>query len=534
MYTLLFKSNRHRRALKALVALAACSGALLQVEQSFAAAPRPIAELCAKSPTVESNNRILKRTSGNMTALLCRAAAYLSVGAPDKALPDLEQVTQRAPTQAQAFLLLGRAYLAQNNAARAIDAYQQALVLNSEWPDAYTELAAAQADLGRTNEAVHNLTLARMYLADPLQRVVLSNAAQGLVAGKPLPEFAAPDGRSLSELNDVLAAAPGNVETRLTRARLLLDQGQSKKALADLAAAIKANPKNAESYVQRGLAYARGNNAKRATADFARAIALDPQNPAGYSARATLLFKTNDFERAVNDFSQAIKLDQADPYLYMNRGRAYMALGRNDEALADFKRLLALDSRLLPGYLARAEIFDLEEEFDKAIQELNQAIGYAPDMAALYVVRGRMYVSRLNESTAGLRDFDQAIRLQPRSPEAHYERGVSLAEDGKFDQAVQSLNAAIKLDERNALAFSWRGYANLGLRQFQLAVRDSSTAIKLLPRQPHSYCDRGEAYKALGQNNKAIKDFQQCIRFTGNDEGDAIAHARSELRSLQN
>ena len=78
------------------------------------------------------------------------------------------------------------------------------------------------------------------------------------------------------------------------------------------------------------------------------------------------------------------------------------------------------------------------------------------------------------------------------------------------------------------------GYANLGLRQFERAVRDASTAIKLLPRQPHSYCDRAEAYKAMGQTKKAIKDFQQCIRLTGSDENDAIAHARSELRSLQN
>ncbi len=532
MDTLLFKLNGHRRAF--LVALAACSGVLLQVEQSFAAAPRPVAEVCAKSPTVESNNRLLKRTSGNMTALLCRAAAYLSVGAPDKALPDLEQITQRTAAPAQAFLLLGRAQMAQNNAARAVEAYQHAVTLNSEWPDAYIELAVAQADLGQTKAANHSLTLARLYVTDPLQRTSLSKAAQALQAGQPLPELAAPDGRTLDELNDELAAAPNNIELRLTRAHRLLDQGQAKKALADFNAAIKADPKNGEVYIQRGLAYARGNNLKRANADFAKAITLAPQNPAGYSARAAGSLKKDDPEAALNDFSQAIKLDQQDPYLYLNRGQVYSALGRTDEALADYKQLLTLDSQLLPAYLARAAIFEAEEEFDKSIQELDQAIVYAPDMAALYVARGRLYVSRLNESTTGMRDFDQAIRLQPGNAEAHYERGVSLAEDGKFAQAVQSLNDAIKLDEQNALAFSWRGYANLGLRQFQLAVRDSSTAIKLSPRQPHSYCDRGEAYKALGQNNKAIKDFQQCLRLTSTDEGDAIAHTRNELRSLQN
>lgn len=285
-----------RSAIKLAIALAACSGVLLPVEQSFAAAPRPIAAVCAKSLTVEANNRTLQRTPGDVLALMCRAAAYLSVGAPNKALPDLEQLARREPAQPHTQLLLGRAHMAQNNPNQAITAYEQAIALNSEWPEAYLALATAQAKVGKTSEAAHNLNLARLYWDDPLQRAALGKAAQDLNANKLLPEFAIPDSRMLDVLNTTIKVSPANLEARLTRARILLAKGETKKALADFSAAIRANPRNAELYVQRGRAYVQTNNAKRANADFAKAIALAPQSAAGYSARATLQAQQGDLD----------------------------------------------------------------------------------------------------------------------------------------------------------------------------------------------------------------------------------------------
>ncbi len=87
----------------------------------------------------------------NQEALLARARARLEVpeplGSPELALEDLSRVIQQNPEQPEAYVLLGKAYLALNHSEKAKNSFQKALELDPENPEAQKGLAQIEENL---------------------------------------------------------------------------------------------------------------------------------------------------------------------------------------------------------------------------------------------------------------------------------------------------------------------------------------------------------------------------------------------------
>ena len=71
----------------------------------------------------------------------------------------------------------------------------------------------------------------------------------------------------------------------------------------------------------------------------------------------------------------------------------------------------------------RTENFARDFEYDEAVASLNLAIGLAPRIPELYVLRGQMYLN-LYEWDKSLEDYNTAIDLAPVYAEAYFQRGV--------------------------------------------------------------------------------------------------------------
>jgi tetratricopeptide (TPR) repeat protein len=82
-------------------------------------------------------------------------------------------------------------------------------------------------------------------------------------------------------------------------------------------------------------------------------------------------------------------------------------------------------------------------------------------------------------------DFNEAIRLDPKSAYSFYSRGLAYGRKGDFDRAIADYNEAIRIDPRNASAFGERSLA---------------------------FNNRGNAYRAKGDNDRAIADYNEAIR----------------------
>lgn len=129
---------------------------------------------------------------------------------------------------------------------------------------------------------------------------------------------------------------------------------------------------------------------EQAIADFSRSIdsgRLDAESLAlAYNNRGVVFGELGDFDRAIEDYNRALNLKPGDPKSIRNlriahtrRGLAAARLGDVDRALADLARAIELEPAHPTAYVRRAELRLERGEFQAAIEDLETAIGLAPD-----------------------------------------------------------------------------------------------------------------------------------------------------------
>jgi lipoprotein NlpI len=110
-------------------------------------------------------------------------------------------------------------------------------------------------------------------------------------------------------------------------------------------------------------------------------------------------------------------------------------------------------------------------EYDKALEEYNQAIQLKPDFASAYKNRGVTYAQKGDYDRA-IQDFDQALKLKPDMASAYNSRGLAHQTKGDFVKSVQDFDEAIKLRPDNATALKNRGRSEFFQGKFAEAAAD--------------------------------------------------------------
>lgn len=128
----------------------------------------------------------------------------------------------------------------------------------------------------------------------------------------------------------------------------------------------------------------------------------------------------------------------------------------------------------------RAGASYLKGDYERAIQDYDQAIRLNPRFAKAFCNRGTTYAGKSDYDHA-IQDFDQAIRLDPSFALAFSSRGLAYDKKGDYDRAIQDFDQAIRLNPDYALAFANRG--KLTTRRATKIVR-CGTTIRLSSSTP--------------------------------------------------
>jgi len=160
------------------------------------------------------------------------------------------------------------------------------------------------------------------------------------------------------------------------------------------------------------------------------------------------------------------------------------------------------------------------KDYDKAIEEINEAVRLDPNYAQAYSGRGYAYEMK-DQYDRAIDDYNEAIRLDPNCSEAYMFRGSACLKKGQYDYAIRDCNEAIKLNPNNtALAYAYlnRGDAYIKKGQYDQAINDYSEIIKLKPDDAVAFFIRGDAYSKKGRYDQAIKDFEKALSIDPNSE----------------
>ena len=168
---------------------------------------------------------------------------------------------------------------------------------------------------------------------------------------------------------------------------------------------------------------------------------------------------------------------------------------------------------LSTAYNNRGVAYFEKGEYDRAIQDFNEAIHLSSNAEAAYYGRGLAYKKK-GDFDRAIQDFNEAIRLNPNFERAYYDRGNAYIDKEEYDRAVQDFNEAIRLNRNNANNYNNRVVAYERKGDYGRAIQDYNQAIQLNPHDTNAFLNRGSAYFDQANLTAAIADFEHTISAT--------------------
>ena len=152
-----------------------------------------------------------------------------------------------------------------------------------------------------------------------------------------------------------------------------------------------------------------------------------------------------------------------------------------------------------------------KDQTGEAIRQYQEALRLNPACADTHNNLGNALVKK-GQIDEAVRQFQEALRLKPDDAPAHYNLGNALVEKGQMDEAIRQYQEALRLKPDDAEAHYNLGVALEKKGQTDEAIRQYQEALRLKPDYAEAHNNLGNALGRKGHTDEAIRHFQQAIR----------------------
>ena len=142
---------------------------------------------------------------------------------------------------------------------------------------------------------------------------------------------------AIEDYNQAIKINPNNADAYQNRGLSRYCLGDLQGAIEDYSQAIKINPNNTDAYEERGFSRYKLGDKQGAIEDYNQAIKINPQSADGYFHSGEYRDELGDMQGAIEYYTQAIKMNPNYAYAYEKRGVARSALGDKQGAIKDFR-----------------------------------------------------------------------------------------------------------------------------------------------------------------------------------------------------
>jgi len=207
--------------------------------------------------------------------------------------------------------------------------------------------------------------------------------------------------------------------------------------------------------------------------------------------------------------------------IYAVRGWMYAMQEEYGKALQDLDRAITLEKEHSWAIARRAVTYLKMGKYEQALSDFERAIALDEKDAWTIAWRGGVYLE-MNKYEQALADFERAFALDRKYAWAIAMHGLTCRQMGKYEEAIADFDRAIEFNEKFDSAIGLRGLTHLRMGKYEQAVSDFDRVITLDEKNISAISGRGEAYLRMGKYEEAIADFDRAIAL---DEKDVAALA---------
>lgn len=196
-----------------------------------------------------------------------------------------------------------------------------------------------------------------------------------------------------------------------------------------------------------------------------------------------------------------------------------------NEGMARFSRDIAKNARDAQAYWARGQVHRARGNLEAATKDFDEVIRLSPKSYLGYVSRGTCRYER-DDWEGALTDFDEAVELEPENAAARQLRNLVYAARGEWDRAATELDEVVKRDPKDARGYNARAWLRStcpedDYRDGQAALVDAKKACELTGHLNF------RCLGTLAAANAELGNFEEAIR----RQKQAIAIAPSDFRT---
>lgn len=365
--------------------------------------------------------------------------ALLKKGLFTQAIVIAKESVAKAPSDAWAWLQLGRVHEAMREPQVAAEAFSKALSLKRDMLEAYECRAQVRLAMGELEDAT---TDARWVLAKQD-----SNVRMLLVLGSALLQTGRYSDAS-SSFRRILAVQPGHSFATVSLAHILIKQGRPEDALSILADCSTTEQHNGQVLLKKAEILWILNRRDEAWAVCREAAGLFPLDYVVRAALGRYCYETGEIKKAAQWLHEAVKLAPQLPRYRSDLCAVLLRLGRIEEAWVEGERAILVGQPFPDGYLNLGNVHRARGDVVTAELCYRRALTLDPQFSSAFynlsvLAQGS---NRFSEAEALGR---QSLSLDPHRAEAHSNLGVVLNILGRPGEALIELQTAAALDPDN-------------------------------------------------------------------------------------
>jgi tetratricopeptide (TPR) repeat protein len=479
-------------------------------------------------------------------------------------------------SQAYYHFLKAQEMLMADNAAGAIQEYEEAIKNDPESASLEMELAALYQRQGDVKQALAHAE--KSLRLDPKQQEAYFLLASLHVGLNQLAE-------ATREYERILTLDPDNREARLFLATLYAQQKQYPKAIRTVQELLRLDPQLIVAYYYLGRIYLETGRLAEAKKEFHRVLTMDPKFVPAMFDLGVALERERQYHRALAMYRRILRDHPRNSKVWVSIGRLYLIMNRYGDAQKAFRKvqelersdpgadfniaLICLEQKLpddairlfrplltIPRYQEQARYFigmALEEKGDlkaaaleyqlvdrnsdyylqarlrhavltfqmggkeRARQVIADLLAQFPTQEEIYLTSSYLYEED-NQWDLAIQALKAGLGKVERPQEIYFRLSVLYEKQNNRPESIQQIKKVLELDPSNADAQNFLGYAyaeaGTNLDEAEKLVRE---ALRTKPNSGHIIDSLGWVYYKKGQYDKAAAELERAHRIMPQD-----------------
>lgn len=248
-------------------------------------------------------------------------------------------------------------------------------------------------------------------------------------------------------------------------------------------------------------------NAERALGKMQRA---EPHRMKGLDILSTALWHLKK-EVELSDLAQkAVDFDRMSPEAWFVVGNCFSFQKEQETAITFFHRSIQLDPTYTYAHTMCGHEYMSNEDFEKAISCYRDAIRVDCRHYNAWYGLGAIYFRQEKFDLAEYH-FQRALDINRQSSVLHCHLGMAQHHNGKTFEALDTLAGAFLLDPRNPQAHYQRATIFMSLDRPDEALAELEKVRSAAPREASVHYNMGKVLKRLGRPEKAMRCFLTAL-----------------------